>query len=172
MKRIRRFNSYNSVNEEFGGLGILAGIGLVFLAPAIYDQARKFWSKHIIGDKYTETGKKEIVETKLPQNISYTARLTEEERQSGIVKTELKQYKDSIGNLYWGYDHLYTPDEYADYEESVANLDMYTAMFLEEDYQELKSFLQNSERYTGKGVKFDTKPIDMIFREDWNENEY
>lgn len=164
MKHIQKFESFK-VNEELTGLGLLVGIGLAFAASAIYDKAKKFWSQHVIGDKYQETGKKEIITTKLPALISSGAILSDEERKSGEVKTEIKQYKDDFGNLYWGYDHLYSED-FADPEEAVAAKDLYTALFKEEDYTTLKAFLQNSDRYTGKGVSGKPTPIEMIFREE------
>ncbi len=165
MKHIQKFDRFR-INEELTGLGILAGVGLAFAASAIYDKAKKFWSNHVIGDKYQETGKKEVIITKLPPLVSPTAILSDEERKSGEVKTEIKQYKDDFGNLYWGYDHLYSDEEYASWEEAVAAKDIYTALFKEEDYTTLKSFLQNSDRYSGKGVSASPTPVEMIFRED------
>lgn len=167
MKHIKRFNeNYDSINEEFGGLALLAGLVGVLAAPAAYDWARNFWSKNVVGSKYKETGRIEKVITKLPSEITPVVfSLTKNQRQSGEVETELKEYVDSLGNKFWGYDHLWSPEERADFNEYVASCDLYTALYKAEDFDSLKRFLENSERYTGKGVSGKPNPIEMIYRE-------
>jgi hypothetical protein len=169
MKYIKKFENHN-INESVAAVSaaVLIGSGLVWLGGEIYKSAKKFWSKHVIAEKYKPTGKTETIITKLPQDISYSIPISKKERESGIVETLLTQYKDSFGNIYWGYDHLHTENEYADINEYMADLDMYTAMFREENYKELKSFLQNGERYSKKISSKLPTPVDMIFREDYN----
>ena len=174
MRHLKKFENYK-VNESVAAAtaAFLIGTGVIWLAGQVYDKAKKFWSKHVIAEKYTPTGKVEIVTTNLPKNVAYTIPLSDEERNSGVVKTTLTQYKDDLGNVYWGYDHLHTENEYADSEEQKADLDMYTAMFKEEDYNTLKNFLQDSERYSGKGgSRPKPTPIEMIYREDWNVDSF
>lgn len=170
MKYIKKFQNHK-VNESIAGVSaaLLIGGGLLWLGGEIYKSAKKFWSKNVIADKYQPTGKTEVITTKLPSDISYIIPISREERETGVVKTLLTQYEDQFGNIYWGYDHLHTEDQYADLNEYMVDLDLYTAMFREEDYSQLKSFLQNGDRY--RNVKISQNlptPVDMIFREDYN----
>jgi hypothetical protein len=169
MKHIKKFNNYEEVNEGFG-LAVLAGAGLVLGANAAYEWARNFWSKNVVGSKYKETGKKETIITELPKNISPVVILSKTERDSGKVVTELKEYQDNLGNFFWGYDHLWAADEFSDYEDYLNSADMYTALFKSEDLEKLKSFLQNSDRYTGKYNITRPNPIEMIYREEGPKN--
>ena len=94
MKHIKNFNSYKPVNEGLG-LALLAGVGLAMAAPALYTSAKNFWSKNVVGSKYTETGNiKQVVcefdEKKISPAVSS---LTESERQSGKTTIELQEYE-------------------------------------------------------------------------------
>jgi xanthosine utilization system XapX-like protein len=173
MKHLKKFNeNYKPINEEVVGLALMAGLAGVLAAPAVYSWAKNFWSKNVIGSKYDETGKVEKVVTKLPQEIAFTALLSKSQRESGEVVTELKEYVDNLGNKFWGYDHLWSPDDMEDYNEYVASCDLYTALYKAEDLEALKKFLANSERYSGKGVSGKPNPIEMIYRESGRSNEY
>jgi len=148
MKHIKNFKSFQSVNEELiAGLGVLAVAGLALAGSAVYDKARRLWSKHITGSKYTPTAKQEKV-----KNV-----------ETGKEET-LSEYKDSDGNLYWGYDHLYTPDSIEG-----ANLALYRAIFGVEDKSRLIKYLQGIKVQTAK-PEYDyldrPEPVDMIFLKD------
>jgi hypothetical protein len=167
MKHIKKFNeSYVSTNEEFIGAAII-GAGALLAAPAAYEWAKKFWSKNVVGSKYEETGKKEVIVTKLPENIATTVILSKQERESGEVRTELREYKDNLDNTYWGYDHLWAPEgDYFDYQQYTEYADLYTALFKAEDFGPLKEFLQNPVRYTGNYNIQKPKPIEMIYKQE------
>lgn len=145
------------INEAFG-LGVLAVAGLAFTASAIYDKAKQLWSKHVIGEKYQKTGKEETVNNE-----------------------KLTQYKDKEGNLYWGYDHNYNPNE--EVGNTTPSRDIYTAMFKESDLNRLKKFLQGIKvktSITGSDGKFKPspehdyldkpKPVDMIYRKNVDDD--
>lgn len=153
MKHIRRFNNFQPINEEFGGLGILAIAGLALAAGGIYKKAKQMWSKHITASKYQPTGN------------------TEKVNNMETGKEEIiSEYQDRDGNLYWGYDHMWNPDPQMG--ESPRNLDLYRAIFRVEDKARLIKFLQ--------GIKVKTsmpemdyldkpKPVDMIFLKDYDK---
>lgn len=182
MKHLRKFNENISVNEELTGLGLLACLGAAIIAPGLYRKAKQFWSKHVISEKYKPTGKKEIVICELPENISSYAIISRQERDSGQVKTELTQYQDDYGNLYWGYDHLWSDQEYGEWSEYVQSCNLYTAIFKESDFNELKAFLINSDRFKSEPIKWGSakieskikrpKPVEMIFRKDLETTEF
>lgn len=168
MKHIKRFNQIDKANESIltGGLafaGIMAGIAAL---PGAYRWAKNYWSKNVTGSKYKETGKVEKVVTKLPREISPVVLLTQSQRDSGEVVTELKEYQDNLGNKFWGYDHLYAEGDFYDYQQYLGNADVFTALYKEEDLPELKKFLANSERFSGKGGLTKPNPIEMIFVKD------
>ena len=170
MKHLKEFESFRNekteaVNEALG-LALLAGGALMLGAPAAYDWAKKFWTKNVVSQKYKPTGKKVTIKTVLPaeNKISYTALLSSKQRQMGEVITELVQFEDNLGNLFWGYEHLWSDDDRADYNEYAMSTDLYMALFKQEDFEKLKKFLENGERYTGKAnVAQRPKPIEMIF---------
>ncbi len=153
MKHIRRFNNFQPINEELGGLGVLAIAGLALAAGGIYTKAKQMWSKHITASKYQSTGN------------------TEKVNNMETGKEEIiSEYQDRDGNLYWGYDHMWNPDPQM--EESPRNLDLYRAIFRVEDKARLIKFLQ--------GIKVKTsmpemdyldkpKPVDMIFLKDYDK---
>ena len=118
------------INEELGGLGVLALVGAAIAGPGLYTSAKQLWSKHITSKKYEKTGKTEKV-----------------------IKTDgntqiIDEYIGKDGKIYWGYDHLWSPDTFANPEEAKASLDLYTAIFNEEDLPRLKKFI------TGIKVKY------------------
>ena len=166
MKHLRKFNeNYVSTNEEFVETAIIGAA--ILAAPAAYEWAKKFWSKNVVGSKYQETGKKEVVITKLPKKIASVNILSREEIESGEVRTELKEYKDNLDNTYWGYDHLYAPEgDYFDFQQETEYMDLYTALFKAEDFGPLKEFLQNPVRYTGTYNIERPKPIEMIYKQE------
>jgi hypothetical protein len=51
MKHIQRFNNFIRVNEEFIGLGIVALAGLSLAGGLIYKEAKRMWTKQIVGSK-------------------------------------------------------------------------------------------------------------------------
>lgn len=179
MKYLRKFEKFETqkINENIG-VALFMGMSVAWLGLAphigyIYNKVKDWWKGKKLSDKYNKTGKTEKVITKLPEDVSYIFPISQEERESGLVETKLTQYEDDFGNIYWGYDHLHTEKEYADFEEHKADLDMYTAMFKEEDYNSLKEFLQDGQRYSGKGSnKPAPKPVEMVFREDWNKDSF
>lgn len=166
MKYLKKFENHQSVNEEFVGLAILGGFLGLMAAPAAYEWAKNFWSKNVAGSKYQETGRKEVIVTKLPEKIAVTIILSKQEREAGEVRTELREFKDNLGNIFWGYDHLWSEDNYSDYQDYLNNADLYTALYKHEDLEELKSFLQNPIRYTGNYDITKPKPIEMIYVEE------
>lgn len=167
MKHIKKFNeNYVSTNEEFVGLAILGGLIGAMALPSAYEWAKNFWSKNVVGSKYQETGRKEVIVTKLPEKIARTVILSKQEREKGEVRTELKEYKDNLGNTFWGYDHLWAEGDFYDYEQYLENADYYTALYKQEDLDSLKAFLQNPIRYTGSYDITKPKPIEMIYVEE------
>ena len=100
MKYIKTHESFNvnyePTNEVFG-LALIAGAGLALFAPNIYREVKQFWSKHVIGEKYKETGNVEKAICKFDKkNISPSvSSLTSGERESGEVEIILKEYKDN-----------------------------------------------------------------------------
>lgn len=159
MRHIKNFNSYKPVNEGLG-LALLAGVGLAMFAPALYDAGKKFWSKNVVGSKYTETGNKKQVVCKFDRdNVSYAvSSLTESERQSGQTTIELKEYKDMFGNIYYGYDHVIS--------DEIGKGSLYTAMYKAEDWATLESWLADGKRYEGRGSKLEVNPVDLIWVDD------
>ena len=154
MKHIKKFNNFQPINEELGGLGVLALTGLALAAGGIYTKAKQMWSKHITGAKYQPTGNQEKVKN----------------QETGKEET-ISEYQDKEGKLYWGYDHMWNPNPQQD-ESSPASDDLYRAIFNLEDKAKLVKFLQ--------GIKVKTsmpemdyldkpKPVDMIFLKDYDK---
>jgi hypothetical protein len=150
-KEINDIIKSSPINEELGGLGVLALVGAAIAGPGLYDSAKQLWSKHITSKKYEKTGKTEKV-----------------------IKTDgntqiIDEYVGKDGKIYWGYDHLWSPDKFADPEEAKASLDLYTAIFNEEDLPRLKKFIAGIKVKTSL-PEYDyldrPKAVDMIFRED------
>lgn len=168
MKHINLFENWKSEERLNEGLGLALLVGLVstLAAPAAYNWARNFWSSKVVGSKYKETGKSEKVITKLPKDISNVALLSKQQRDSGEVVTELKEYTDNLGNIFWGYDHVWSPDSFGDFYEYLQHANYYTALYKEEDLGKLKKFLENSQRYAGKSVSGVPTPIEMIYRKE------
>lgn len=165
MKHIKRFNQIDKSNESalLGGLvfaGIAAGVAAL---PGAYRWAKNYWSKNVTGSKYKETGKVEKVVTKLPKQIAPVILLKQSQRDAGEVVTELKEYEDNLGNKFWGYEHLWAEGNFFDFQQYLAYADVFTALYKEEDLPELKKFLENSERYSGKGGLKKPNPIEMIY---------
>ena len=165
MKHIKRFNQIDKANENvlLGGLafaGIMAGIAAL---PAAYRWAKNFWSKNVTGSKYKLTGSVEKVVTKLPKEISPVVLLKQSQRDAGEVVTDLKEYEDNLGNKFWGYEHLYAEGDFYDYQQYLTYADVFTALYKEEDLPELKKFLENSQRFTGRGGLTKPNPIEMIY---------
>ena len=160
MKHIKTYESHYQPTNEVLGLALIAGAGLALFAPTIYREVKQFWSKHVIGEKYKETGNVEKAICKFDKNnISPTvSSLTVKERESGQVEIILKEYKDNFGNIYYGYDHS-APDE-------VLGSAYYTAMYKSEDLNTLKTWLSNGKRYEGRGPVLEIKPVDIIYRDD------
>lgn len=159
MKHLKRFNESNTpVNEGFG-LALIAGVFGAIFAPAIYREAKNFWSKNVVGSKYKETGKVEKVICKFDKkNISpAVSSLTSSERETGEVQIPVKEYKDIFGNLCYGYDHSMGSESQGEKEE------LYTAMYRAEDLPILKTWLADGKRYAGKGTKLELKPLDLIY---------
>ena len=159
MRHIKNFNSYKPVNEGLG-LALLAGAGLAMFAPALYDAGKKFWSKNVVGSKYTETGNKKQVVCEFDRdNISpAVSSLTESERQSGKTTIELQEYKDMFGNIYYGYEHVIN--------DGIGKGALYRAMYKAEDWATLESWLKDGKRYEGKGSELKAKPLDLIWVDD------
>ena len=159
MKHIKKFENFNvnsnstKVNEEFGGLGVLALGGLALAASAIYTGAKRMWSKHITGSKYEPTGNQETVVN---------------DETGG--KEVISEYKDKEGNLYWGYDHLWNPDPMM--HDTARNADMYRGIYAAKDKDKLIKFLKGIKVKTSK-PEYDylDKPeaVDMIFLKDYDE---
>ena len=165
MKHLKKFNeNYQPINEEIGGLAILAGFVGMLAAPGAYKWAKNFWSKNVVGAKYKETGKTEKVITKLPSQdqIPSVILLSVQQREAGEVITELKEYEDNLGNKFWGWDHLWNDIGAQNWQSS----DSYTALYKADDLEDLKKFLVNTERFTGKGGLYKPNPIEMIYRKD------
>lgn len=116
MKHVKSYESFKL--NEMDGLGLLAGAGLLFAAPTMYSAAKQFWSKYFINSKYKETGN--------------TVKILPEIKDLNIF---IKEYEDEKGNIFYGYDHPYSPD-------SERSADMYTALFKASDLQFLKNFLE------------------------------
>lgn len=163
MKYIKTFESY-SVNEEFGGLGILALGGLVIASTGMYAAAKKAWSKHITGSKYKPTGKTELVKNE----------------DSGKEFT-IVEYVDSDGNLYFGYDHLYDPKQSTDF--TMRDMDLYRSMYKVEDKSRFVSFLKGIKANVDENpkskvavIKGETgyidspEAVDIIFIADYDPN--
>ena len=165
MKYIKTFESH-SLNEEFGGLGILALGGLVLAAGSIYTAAKRAWSKHIDGSKYEPTGKTELVKN-----------------DDTGKEFKIAEYKDSDGNLYIGYDHLYDPEQSA--YSSGRDMDLYRSMYKSEDKPRLVRFLkgikasveENPKSFKSQvavikgesGYMDSPESVDIIFIEDYDE---
>ena len=165
MKHIKRFNQSDVVNENIllGGLavaGIFAGIAAL---PQAYRWAKNFWSKNVTGSKYKETGRVEKIVTKLPEKISRVVLLKKSQIDAGEVVTELKEYQDNLGNKFWGWEHLWAEGDFYDYQQYLTYADMYMALYKEEDLEDLKKFLANSERFTGRSGLTKPNPIEMIY---------
>ncbi len=77
--------------------------------------------------------------------------------------TELKEYQDNLGNKFWGWEHLWADGNFYDYQQYLTYADMYIALYKEEDFEALKNFLANPERFTGKGGLSKPNPIEMIY---------
>lgn len=169
MKYLKKFEKFENqkINEDIG-VALFAGMSIAWLGLAphlkfIYQKVKDWWKGKKLTDKYKETGKKEIIVTKLPEEISVNLSVSEKEKKDGAIEIEVTQYKDDFDNIYWGYDHIGTDK---DGKETAAK-DMYTAMFKEEDYGDLKAFLQDSDRFSKEGSKSKApKPIEIIYRED------
>ncbi len=162
MKRIKRFNQIDE-SMLLGTLavaGIFAGIAAL---PEAYRWAKNFWSKNVTGSKYKETGKVEKVVCKLPEKIHHIVKLTQSQIDAGEVVTELKEYQDNLGNKFWGWEHLWADGNFYDYQQYLTYADMYIALYKEEDFERLKRFLVNPERFTGKGGLSKPNPIEMIY---------
>jgi hypothetical protein len=161
MKNLKKFENFNQVNEGLG-LALLGGFVGMLAAPGAYKWAKNFWSKNVVGAKYKETGKTEKLITKLPSQVSTVVVLSVQQREAGEVVTELKEYEDNLGNKFWGWDHLWN-DGAQNWE---SNPDLYTALYKADDLEDLKKFLVNPERFTGKGGLYKPNPIEMIYRKD------
>jgi hypothetical protein len=79
------------------------------------------------------------------------------------VVTELKEYQDNLGNKFWGWEHLWAEGDFYDYQQYLTYADMYMALYKEEDLEDLKKFLANSERFTGRSGLTKPNPIEMIY---------
>ena len=143
MKYIKKFESY-SVNEEFGGLGILACVGAVFAVGAIYDGIKKGYSKYITGNKYDKTGEDVTIDI------------------DATHKQVIYGYEDDNENKYWGWDHQYNPESgnhYASIETgTMPTGDVYTGIFRYEDLEKLKQFINDFPNYSVR-----PKPVDFIY---------
>jgi hypothetical protein len=160
MKHIKQFKNWEKTNEEFvTGLALIAGVFGAIFAPSIYREAKNFWSKNVVGSKYKETGNVEKVMCKFDkENISpAVSSLTQMERETGNVEIPLKEYKDSFGNIYYGFDHAVGSESRGEKEE------YYTAMYRVEDLPQLKTWLADGKRYEGRGRTLDIKPVDLIY---------
>ena len=154
----------NSLNEAVG-VALLAGFAGTFLVSGAYDWAREFWSKNVVGSKYKETGKTMKVVTKLPNSLHSGVVLNKEQKESGEVVTELREYKDRFGNLLYGYDHLWSPDKFVDKSQYIQKAKLYTALYTADDLPALKKYLENSERYASQDKKIAAPaPIEMIYK--------
>ncbi len=159
MKHLKKFNEQSSSVNEGVSLALIAGvIGTLLFGQAIYNKAKNFWSKNVIGSKYKETGKVEKVVCKFDKkNIAPgVSSLTSSDRETGKVEIPLKEYKDIFGNLCYGYDHT-TKGGKGEKPE------LYTAMYRAEDLPILKEWLSDGKRYEGKGRNLEIKPIDLIY---------
>ena len=170
MKYIKTHESFNvnyePTNEVFG-LALIAGAGLALFAPNIYREVKQFWSKHVIGEKYKETGNVEKAICKFDKKYisPSVSSLTSGERESGEVEIILKEYKDNFGNTYYGYDHSSPTDSLGNLTtESGSQDSYYTAMYKAEDLNTLKTWLSNGKRYEGRGTALEIKPVDIIYR--------
>ena len=155
LKKFENFDNTNStkVNEEFGGLGILALGGLALASGAIYTTAKRMWSKHVTGSKYTPTGNQETVIN---------------EETGG--KEVLSEYKDKEGNLYWAYDHMWNPDPMV--EDTPRNNDLYRGVYHAKDKNRLVKFLKGIKVKTSEPSYdyFDIpEAVDMIFLKDYDK---
>jgi hypothetical protein len=159
MKHIKKFENFDidsnstKVNEEFGGLGILALGGLALASGAIYTTAKRMWSKHVTGSKYTPTGNQETVIN---------------EETGG--KEVLSEYKDKEGNLYWAYDHMWNPDPMV--EDTPRNNDLYRGVYHAKDKNRLIKFLKGIKVKTSEPSYdyFDIpEAADMIFLKDYDK---
>jgi hypothetical protein len=155
LKKFENFDNTNStkVNEEFGGLGILALGGLALASGAIYTTAKRMWSKHVTGSKYTPTGNQETVIN---------------EETGG--KEVLSEYKDKEGNLYWAYDHMWNPDPMV--EDTPRNNDLYRGVYHAKDKNRLVKFLKGIKVKTSEPSYdyFDIpEAADMIFLKDYDK---
>ncbi len=159
MKHIKGYQNYDKINEELGGLALIAGVFGAIFAPFIYREAKNFWSKNVIGSKYKETGNVEKVICNFDKdNISRAvSSLTKTERETGQVEIPLKEYKDIFGNICYGYDHSQGSESRGEVEE------LYTAMYRSEDLPILKEWLADGKRYAGKGTTLRIKPVDLIY---------
>ena len=165
MRHIKRFNQIDVANESIllGTLavaGIFAGIAAL---PEAYRWAKNFWSKNVTGSKYKLTGRVEKVVSKLPEKIHHIVKLTQSQIDAGEVVTGLKEYQDNLGNKFWGWEHLWAEGNFYDYQQYLTYADMYIALYKEEDFERLKRFLVNPERFTGKGGLSKPNPIEMIY---------
>lgn len=155
LKKFENFDNTNStkVNEEFGGLGVLALGGLALAASAIYTTAKRMWSKHITGSKYQPTGNQETV-------------INEETKGKEVIS----EYQDKEGNLYWGYDHLWNPDPMM--EDTPRNSDLYRGIYHDKDKNRLVKFLKGIKVKTSEPSYdyFDIpEAVDMIFLKDFDK---
>jgi len=173
MKYIKTFESY-SVNEEL--LGIFAVAALALGGSAIYTSARRAWSKHVTGSKYEATGKTELVKNDNNIKQGYG-------RKTAGIEFTIAEYKDSDGNLYCGYDHLYDPDHGPN--SSFSDGDLYRAIYKIEDKSRLVRFLKGLEASVTENPKSlqaqiavirDKQtyvdipaPVDMIFLDDYDD---
>lgn len=170
-------HQHSTKTNEVLGLALIAGFGAALFAPAVYREVKKFWSKNVIGEKYKETGKEEKVICSFnKKEISpAVSSLTQRERDTGKVEIGLKGYQDTLGNMYWGYDHgsagygqedLKAPGLRYDQRTLFGAGSVYTAMYKAEDLGTLKTWLENGKRYEGRGPELQITPVDLIWRSD------
>ena len=151
MKHIQRFNNFIRVNEEFIGLGIVALAGLSLAGGLIYKEAKRMWTKHIVGSKYIPTGKIEKVKNQI----------------TGKEET-ISEYKDKEGKLYYGYDHMWNPNPN---EWSIDCGDLYRAVYKAEDKIRLERFVKGVRPSIGDDSDSTKRPdpVDMLYLKDYED---
>lgn len=181
MNHLKTWKSHVHQNStktnEVLALALIAGVGAALFAPTVYREVKKFWSKNVIGDKYKETGTEEkVICIFNKKEISpAVSSLTKSERDTGRVEIGLKGYQDTLGNMYWGYDHgnagydqgdLKAPGLRYDQRTLFSAESVYTAMYKAEDLGTLKTWLADGKRYEGRGPELQITPVDLIWRSD------
>lgn len=151
MKRIKRFNNFVRVNEEFIGLGMVALAGLSLAGVLMYKEAKRMWSKHIADSKYIPTGKIEKVKNQI----------------TGKEET-ISEYKDKEGKLYYGYDHMWNPNPN---EWTIDCGDLYRAVYKAEDKIKLERFLKGVRPSIGDESDSIKRPdpVDMLYLKDYED---